>query len=143
MENRIYGDICKIKKGIICHQVNCKRKMGKGLASKIRYKFPNHYFDYMNTIPELGKILITQITSNFYVVGLYSQDGYGSDGKLYTNYDAFVQCIKELKAFSDATNLPIFIPFKIGCGLGGADWEKIHLIIRSILKDYTIVYYDP
>ena len=100
MENKIVGDICKLQNGIICHQVNCQRKMGKGLALQIRKNFIQHYLEYINTEPELGKILTTEISSELYVAALYSQYYFGSTGKVFTDYKAFKECLKLLKDFA-------------------------------------------
>lgn len=143
MENKIVGDICKLQNGIICHQVNCQRKMGKGLALQIRKNFIQHYLEYINTEPELGKILTTEISSELYVVALYSQYYFGSTGKVFTDYKAFKECLKLLKDFSHTKKLTIYIPYKIGCGLGGGDWNIIYSFIKEILDEYTIVFPHP
>lgn len=140
MESQYIGDICKVKRGIVCHQVNCQKKMGKGLALQIRNKFTQHYIDFINTEPELGKVLITEISPNLYVAALYSQYHFGPKGKTYTNYGAFEKCLSELNAFATVQKLTVFLPYKIGCGLGGGDWSKIHSIIQENLEDYAIVY---
>lgn len=113
MENKIVGDICKLQNGIICHQVNCQRKMGKGLALQIRKNFIQHYLEYINTEPELGKILTTEISSELYVAALYSQYYFGSTGKVFTDYKAFKECLKLLKDFSHTKNLLFIFLIKL------------------------------
>jgi len=46
----IEGNILNAKEDIICHQVNCKKVMGSGLAKQIRDKYPNVYEEYVNLI---------------------------------------------------------------------------------------------
>lgn len=140
MERQYFGDICKVPKGIICHQVNCQKKMGKGLALQIRNQFTRHYIDFLNTEPELGKVLLTPISSDLYIAAFYSQDHFGPKGKTYTNYNAFDRCLIEVNAFAAVHDLQIYIPFKIGCGLGGGDWNIIRSMIRERLEVYAIVY---
>lgn len=83
--NTVIGDLLKVKRGIICHQVNCKYVMGAGLAAQIRKAYPEHYSDYMSRYAHLGGLCITQINSDLYVIGIYGQDSYGRNGGYPTN----------------------------------------------------------
>ena len=83
--NTVIGDLLKVKRGIICHQVNCKYVMGAGLAAQIRKAYPEHYSDYMSRYAHLGGLCITQINSDLYVIGIYGQDSYGRSGGYSTN----------------------------------------------------------
>lgn len=102
--NTVIGDLLKVKRGIICHQVNCKYVMGAGLAAQIRKAYPEHYSDYMSRYAHLGGLCITQINSDLYVIGIYGQDSYGRNG-LY-------QTMQPLK--KDCALFP-FLPKKRGC----------------------------
>ena len=55
----IKGDLLEITEGIICHQVNCQRVAGAGLALQIRKKWPSWYESFKNDHPWLGNLLIT------------------------------------------------------------------------------------
>ena len=41
-----HSDLLKVKKGIVCHQVNCIGVMGAGIAQDIRTKWPAVYRNY-------------------------------------------------------------------------------------------------
>lgn len=41
-----------------------------------------------------------------------------------------------------AHNLPVYIPYKIGCGLAGGNWETVCQIIQKTVPDAIIVKYD-
>lgn len=43
----VKGDITKSDCKYICHQVNCRCKMGSGVAKAIRTKWPVVYTEYM------------------------------------------------------------------------------------------------
>ena len=46
----IEGNILNAEEDIICHQVNCRGKMGSGLAKQIRDKYPDVYKEYVDLI---------------------------------------------------------------------------------------------
>jgi len=138
----IKGNILTIKHGIICHQVNCKGKMGAGIALKIRRKWPIVYKDYMiaykNGLLIPGAVILSVIDPNkLYVANLCGQLNYGRD-KQYTIYDAVGQCLSKLAAY-DREDLPIYIPKGMGCSLAGGDWNIISSIIERTLPKATVV----
>lgn len=134
----VHGDILKVDHGIICHQVNCRYTMGAGLAAQIRRKYPRHYGDYISRIPHLGGLYITQINSDLYVVGIYGQDGYGRD-KQYTQYPALEKGLAAVAKLGKEYNLPVYLPYGIGCGLAGGDWNIVSEIIDKTIPDAIVI----
>lgn len=153
--NLINGNILDIKKGIICQQVNCMGVMGAGLALQIRKKWPIVYETYMkahrsgelrlgniiyaptNTI-NVGELRLSDIihapTNTINVANLCSQYYYGRD-KRYTNYEALCRCLEEL----NRQNLPIYIPYGMGCVLAGGNWKVVTALIECYCDKATIV----
>ena len=115
------------QQGVILHQVNCKRVMGAGIAKQIRSLYPQHYIDYLNTPQQLGNIVITRISPSLTIIGLFAQDGYGRH-KQYTDYNALEQCLIKVAQLNEQH---IFAPYKIGCGLGGGDWEIVQQLFKN------------
>ena len=154
----IKGDITTSNCDIICHQVNCKGKMNSGVAKAIREKWPQVYQEYwvkceaayqsnLYSYQMLGDIQICTLYDDYFktdkhqhVVNLFAQDAYGYDNKRYTSYDAFWQCLNNLKQCipKDAT---IAFPYKIGCVRGGANWNIIRTMIEEVFKDRDIYFY--
>lgn len=141
----IDGDLFQAAAPVICHQVNCKGKMGSGVAKGIRSRYPVAYERYWllskkekkNSASLLGRIQICESKGKT-VINMFAQDGYGYDGKLYTDYDAFERCLENVRKFI----LPgetIAMPYKIGCGLGGGDWDVVYGLIEKILGEYYTV----
>ena len=132
----------------ICHQVNCRGVMGSGVAKQIKEKWPEVYEAYsiwhsyhVNREGEkglLGEIQIVPIGENA-IINMFSQENFGRDGERYTSYDAFWRCLEKIK-YSIPKYSSIAFPYKIGCGLGGANWEIIETMIRLALKDDYDVY---
>lgn len=127
----VCGDILAINHGVIVHQVNCKKVMGAGLALQIRRKYPQHFADYMAAEPKLGDIVVTRIHSTLYIVGVYGQYSYGRYG-LHTNYSALRIAMIKAAQFAAQKNLPLYIPYGIGCGLAGGDWNRVAAILSDI-----------
>ncbi len=155
-QHTITDNIFNCKENIICHQVNMHKKMGSGIAKQIRDKFPNVYDEYMNHDGVLGEVVIVPIIyyddvthqkhhNILWIANMYSQNRYGYDGNLYTDYHAMRKCFNDIndhisKSNKCGNNLSLAIPYKIGCGLGGGDWDIVSKIIVEELKDinYTI-----
>jgi len=123
------------QQGVILHQVNCKRVMGAGIAKQIRLLYPQHYIDYINSQQKLGDIVITHVSPTLTIIGLFAQDGYGRN-KQHTNYKALEQCLIKVAQLNVQ---PIYAPYKIGCGLGGGNWEIVQQLFKKHLPQTTFV----
>lgn len=89
-------------------------------------------------INAFGQTQFVQANDGKVVVNMFAQSNYGYDGKLYTDYTAFQSCLKRIKLTVPAGET-IAMPFKIGCGLGGGDWNVILGLIQKELSDkYTV-----
>lgn len=151
MVKYVKGNLLDSDCDYICHQVNCRGRMGSGIAKQIRERFPEVYRVYRERYDDalrvlrspdqmLGSTDIVQIPdSSQYVVNMYSQRSYGYDGKRYTSYKAFRFILQELKK-DIPTECTIGFPKGIGCGLGGGNWKTISAMIEEILGDTHNVY---
>lgn len=145
------GDLLTSDCNVICHQVNCQGVMGAGIAKAIRDKYPQVYQMYklkhLRGDDKLGDIDIIRVEDGsrpLYVVNLYAQDEYLPRGVCHTNYEAFRECLKKLKAELTYYNstLPkvkfkIGFPNHIGCGLAGGFWYITRNIIESEFASNT------
>ena len=154
------GNLLESNCDIICHQTNCKRSMGKGIAWQIRQKWPKVYDDYCFYIDRmynsgaaskssdlLGMISWTELEDNKYVMNFFSQDKYYPIGRRHTDYKAFTKCCNALKKFIlehdlDKSNITIGFPYKIGCGLAGGSWNVVSAIIEREFEDYNVEIYE-
>lgn len=113
---------------VIAHGVNCQGKMGSGVAKAIITKWPEvkeAYLQYENK--KLGYLNRVNI-GNLIIYNCFTQQYYGYDNKRYANIIAIIQCLYAILILHD--ELPLYIP-KIGCGLGGLDWE----VVKQVLED--------
>ena len=151
----VKGDLLESNADNICHQVNCQGKMNSGVAKAIREKWPVVYDNYREKYEEyvwckrspLGDIQIVALYDDYYatnkhqhVVNFFSQENYGYDGKRYTSYDAFWNCLNLLKQ-STLPEATIAFPYKIGCVRGGANWNIIKAMIKEVLAGYDVTFY--
>lgn len=122
--------------GIFCHQVNCQKTMGAGIAKQIKEKYPEVYQAYEDReYPYLGAIDWVLTHDGRACVNMYAQDDYGRSGK-HTNYIAFAQCLVELAEYLTPVSKDTIVafPYGIGCGLGGGDWKVISALIEDFEK---------
>lgn len=146
MINYIKGNLLDSDCNFICHQVNCQGKMGSGVAKQIRDRWPEVYSNYARVANSkmLGKVQILYIEDanipRQCVVNMFAQEYYGYNGGRYTSYDAFWNCLNELKG-KIPKGATVAFPYKIGCGLGGANWEIIEKMIDIVFKDYGVFIY--
>lgn len=131
---------------IFCQQVNCKRKMGAGLAKQIRDAYPEVYEEYVKAEQDLGHILPVFTHDGRICINMFAQDDYGTNGQ-YTDYTAFRTCLKAIRVFLTTHHVKkeinIAFPYGIGCKLGGGDWRVVLGLLndfsRSIKQDVVIV----
>lgn len=155
------GNLLDAPVDYICHQVNCQGRMGSGIAKQIRERWPVVYeqytacfqereekiaemcggFEYQLDVSEtlLSHLQQIPINDKQTVINMFAQQWYGYDGKRYTSYDAFWNCLEGIKA-SIPKGSKIGFPAKIGCGLGGANWEVIAKMIMEVLDEDFEVY---
>lgn len=140
----VNGDLLEANVEYICHQVNCMGKMNSGIAKSIRERWPevyNFYSKICNCHASqllLGRIYGIHVGKNT-VINMFSQLKYGYDGKKYTSYDAFWDCLIEIKERLP-TGSRIGFPYGIGCVRGGANWNIIYTMIKEVLSENFEVY---
>lgn len=133
----INGNILDVESGIICHQVNCKKVAGAGLALQIRNRFPGWYQYYQNTLPVLGHTSLYQVNHKLTIASLYAQHTYGTEER-HTQYGAFETCLQTIRSIPSK----IYIPVGIGCGLAGGNWDSVYSIIEYNLPSAILVKYQ-
>lgn len=146
MVHYVKGNLLDAPVDYVCHQVNCQGRMGSGVAGQIRNRWQAVYDMYMKVadpgmLGRIQSVFIQRDSKILGVINMFAQEQYGYDGRRYTSYDAFWQCLGELKSFC-AKGKKIGFPDHIGCGLGGANWEVIRTMIEEVLgEDFEVYIY--
>ena len=155
MITTINKDILTVNKGVIVHSVNCIGAVG-GLAGAIARKWPKNADEYRAhvrnqklSIMLLGSVFEVNVAHNVIVANLFGQNKVGTNQR-QTEYSAIIAGFKRIAntTFYGNDKIPdysnheyylskltlndIYIPYKIGCGLGGADWNIVEEIINKI-----------
>lgn len=143
----VHKDITTVTHGVIPHGVNCQGVMGSGVAKAIKEKWPEVYslFKKNGTGKEmLGKAYYIPVSERVWVVNCYTQEFYGRDGKQYASLEAVQSALKSVFGFAATNDLPVCMP-KIGCGLGGLDWDtEVMPIVAhlSSVHDISVYVYE-
>ena len=135
-------DITTVEHGIIAHQVNCKGGIGSGVAlallnkwRKVKTQYHMFYDSFEDKNQLLGKYDPVHVDEGLFVFNCFTQFDRGYDGKLYTSYSAIETCFENIAKLN--SDMPIYIPYLYGCGLGGGDWEIVSTIIESKCPNVT------
>lgn len=108
--------------------------MGGGIALALRQRYPVIFPEYQQLCRagqlKIGMIQLVPVSqvNNLYVCNLAGQDGLGGD-RCYTDYDALRLAFARLQQDSDRLELPVYLPYGLGCGLAGGDWQIVSGII--------------
>jgi len=134
----IQQDMLEIQSGVLFHQVNCIGVMGGGIAYALAKKFPGLEKAYkefcddnieFDTSSLLGKVFVFKVNDDLFIANIFGQDNV-STGSRQTSYDATVMAFELIQdsAYADMT---LYFPYKMGCGLGGGNWNIYSAIIEE------------
>lgn len=146
----IEGDLLNTQHGIIGHQVNCYGIMGAGLAKQIKAKFSNVFKEYSSLcnlyenrdkrLDLLGQCQFVAIGKDKYIANIFGQYGMGTS-RQQTDYDALYRGLLELMSYSVKNELSVALPYGLGCGLAGGDWEIVSDMISDVFINSDISLY--
>jgi len=135
----IKGDLVKALKAkqidYLLHVTNCQGVMGAGLAKQIKANFPDAFNVYTREL-RLGYISI-----NSGVINMNAQLKYGTKAR-QINYGALGECLARTKHhLSKQDNPAVGIPYLMGCGLAGGDFEIVLEMVEHYLAEYNVIVY--
>ena len=138
----IHGNLLETNAQIIAHQVNCRGVAKSGIAKQIMKKYPEVKALYTmlckRETPEklIGTALFAECKDGKIIANLFGQNGFGRD-RQYTEYEALDNAMKQLREFMLTKGyISVAFPYKIGCGLGGGDWNVVKLLIDKHFRDF-------
>lgn len=132
----VEGNLLNAYENVLIHQVNCMGVMGAGLAYQIGEKWPVVKEMYKNIVKSykfandekslLGLAQWCKVESCQWVVNLFGQYGFGRQrDRVYTDYNALKNGLIPIAMHAEQYRLTVAIPYGLGCGLGGGDWEGV------------------
>lgn len=132
---------------IIAHIANDKGGWGRGfvLALSKRWVEPERYYRRWYHSKEdfgLGCIQVVKVLDNLWVANMVAQRGYKTDSNGHPmQYPALKACLEKLAIEAEVRKASVHMP-RIGCGLGGAQWELVEPLIQEALGDHSVFVYD-
>lgn len=125
----------ELKTGIIAH-LNFTAVMGTSIESAFWSKFYSPLKQAKAQPVSFGKININWFNCDLCLVNL------GALHHNQLNYDALALSLYHLSQFSQQSQTMPFIPYGIGCGLLGGNWEKIASLIAEYCP-HSLVWKFP
>ena len=125
-KGNIFNSSCEF----LVNPVNCVGVMGKGLALEFKNKYPLNFEIYKkacdNASFNIGNLLIVY-ENNKFIVNFPTKKHWRNKSDL-----EFIKIgLEELKvAIKDFNIKSIALP-KLGCGLGGLDWNEVFDLIKD------------
>lgn len=140
------GNLLDAQTDVIAHQVNCQGVMGSGVAKQIKEKWPvvfKSYKEFFKNVKDsytlLGEAQFVEF-GNKYIVNLFAQFNYGTFPMKYTNYEALYNSLINLCMLMPCHNCKsVAFPYKMSSDRGGADWDIVLAMIKSVFKDTDII----
>ena len=132
------GNLLDIEQGMIAHQVNCYRVAKAGLAKQIGERWPAWDRSFVQAHPAPGHARYFYVSHLVVIADLYAQDDYGT-GRRYTRYGWLATALSEARSQAEGLGLKLYLPFGIGCGLGGGDWRTVLSIIEDCAPSTILV----
>lgn len=123
------GDIFKSQCKALVNPVNTKGVMGKGLALTFKNKYPAHFENYKRACQSgemtTDKVLAFQEKDGPMTICLATKADWRDSSKIEYVSAGLDDLVNQI----DVLNIrSIAIP-KLGCGLGGLDWNKVRTLI--------------
>lgn len=146
----VKGDIFQGQEDIIVHGCNCFHKMGSGFAAQVKEYYPEAFqadkavIGSHGHVLKLGHYTFATVEHMAYpnevvtIINAYTQYKYGRD-TAHAEYTAIYQVMERIRDdFPDET---IAMP-KIGCGLGGREWDVVQYIVDTVFGQREIFVYE-
>ncbi len=145
--SEVKGSLFDATTDVIGQGCNMQGVMGAGIAKDFRELYPVMYQDYRAKClageVELGGYDMYPVDDTpGWVANLYTQRLPGADASLAAVAQSVTKLCLDLqeKTGMHSLGLP-----RIGCGIGGLQWEDVQAVLQNIAKDneVNIVVYTP
>lgn len=129
---QISADIFSLDVQALVNPVNCVGVMGKGLAKAFKERFPENFKLYQQACStgqmQIGKLLVTG--SQPLIINLPTKQHWRSKSKL----EDVAQGIKSLVVCLEKQHITSVAIPKLGCGLGGLDYDEVLPVLKQHLE---------
>jgi O-acetyl-ADP-ribose deacetylase (regulator of RNase III) len=144
------------KTTIICHSCNDIGAWGAGFVVPLGQKYPEareKYLEWSGRAPsnigaittpfKLGEVQFVKINPQLWIANLIGQKGVGFRNGPPVKYDALYDGFVKVADFAVSQSAEVVMP-RIGCGLGGGDWNVVEKLINQTLirKGVSVIVCD-
>lgn len=137
---------------IICHSCNNLGVWGAGFVVPLGQKYPESKEKYLSwassrisgvTPFSLGEVQFVKINPKLWVANLIGQKGVGFRNGIPLRYDALHDGFVKVADFAVTQSAEVVMP-RIGCGLGGGDWDIVEKLIKQtfLRKEVSVIICD-
>lgn len=142
MIHYVKGDVTLATQQLIAHGCNCSGGFGSGVAGAIKQKYPAVREAYFTHSPKtLGTCQYFEHAGKIWV-NAFTQQSYGYDGKQYADLTAVGYCLADIADYMEKNGYTTIAMPKIGCGLGGLNWDQVSILVENLLVDYEVYVYE-
>lgn len=140
----ITGNLLEIPVGLILHQVNCRGATG-GLAGVLRSKWPTQFDIYSRWCCRFseqqiaGTTLVGEAARGPYIAHVFGQRDPGSNTDMILVERALEDLAAQITDHHALAGLPIYAPYKMGCGIGGGNWAQYSALLELFFPEITII----
>jgi len=139
----IFKDILEVEEGVIIQGCNAQGVMGSGVAKQIKAKYPGAYLAYRKEWQtrklKVGDTIWYEVNPKLFIINAITQEFYGrGEGVKYASVEGIETALRETFKLIEGTGLQkrIYIP-KLGCGLGGLDWDdEVLPVVRKVIGEF-------
>lgn len=142
MIHYVSGDIFSSGCDILVNPVNTVGVMGAGLALNFKSKYPGmfqRYFDDCRAgLLRVGEVKLYPVEhGKRFIANFPTKEHWGNSSKIEWIQDGLDDLREKLNGVA-VSGKSIAFP-KIGCGLGGLDWEDVKPLLVKTFSDYEPV----
>lgn len=138
MEHR-KGSLFDAENGVaLAHGCNCRGVMGAGIALQFKARYPEMFEQYklkcQHKTFSPGDAFVWKV-ENRYILNLATQDHPGPYARLEWIDHSLRSAIKTF-----GESVPIIAMPKIGCGIGGLNWEDVEAVLKTLEKSNKVAF---
>jgi O-acetyl-ADP-ribose deacetylase (regulator of RNase III) len=139
------GDMFSTGNTVLAHGVNTHGVMGSGIAPLFRNRYPAMYEEYrercLSGELQPGQTFVwTDWKTGVTVLNIASQQKPGRDARLEWIESGMLDAIDQLEQLN-FDKIVISMP-RIGCGIGGLDWDDVEPLLESINEKKPEVIFE-
>lgn len=139
----IIGDVFEQEAPAMAHGVNVDGKMGAGVAAGVRARYPEMYEIYREHCKKKrlrpGMVYPYKAASGLWVYNLATQDRPGRNSRV----EWVAESVSKMAAHAQSHGLGSVATVRLGCGIGGLDWDDVLPVLESLDNDLELVVARP